>query len=58
MADEQQREPSLAPELTKQGEDLPLDRDVESRRRLIAQKHGWIARERHRDHHALTLTTR
>ena len=34
-------------------QDLRLDRHVERGRRLVGDQHGRVARQRHRDHHAL-----
>ena len=45
--------PSRVADVAHQVEDPGLDRDVERRRRLVGDEHLRIARERHRDHHAL-----
>ena len=41
-----------------QVEDLLLDRHVERRRRLVGDQQLRLARDRHRDHHALLLAAR
>jgi hypothetical protein len=49
---------NAGPELARPGlqqiEDLRLDRHVERRRRLVREDELRVARQRHRDHHALT----
>ena len=45
----------LAHQVAEQVEDLGLDHDVESRRRLVGDDQARVAREGHRDHHALPL---
>ena len=49
--DDRRAQPLL--HLVHQLDDLRLDRHVERGRRLVGDQHGGIARERHRDHHAL-----
>jgi hypothetical protein len=53
VRDHDQRRIPLDDELAEQREDLRLDRHVERRRRLVGDEELRLARERHRDHHAL-----
>ena len=50
--------PSSLAQRREQLEDLVLDRDVERRRRLVAEDELRLARERDRDHHALAHPAR
>ena len=52
------RRAELVLELADQLEDLRLDRHVERRRRLVGDQEVGVARERHRDHHALAHAAR
>jgi len=38
--------------------ELDTRRDIEKRRRLIEQQHGWLLRKRASDHHPLSLAIR
>ncbi len=58
VRDEDDRHPQLALQLLEQLEDLRLNRHVERRRRLVGDQHGRLARQRHRDHHALAHAAR
>ena len=58
VGDDQDRGAELALEALHQLEDLRLDRDVERRRRLVGDQERRVARERHRDHHALAHAAR
>ena len=51
-------EPKSRAELADQRQDLRLDRHVERRRRLVRDQQVGVARERHRDHHALAHAAR
>ena len=53
VGDQDDRGAVIALEALHQLEDLRLDRDVECRRRLVGDQERRVARERHRDHHAL-----
>ena len=55
VADEQHAHPVLLLEAAEQLEDLALDRDVESGRRLVGDQELGFAGQRHRDHDALLL---
>jgi hypothetical protein len=58
VGDEQDRHPELALQRAEQIEDLGLDRDVERGGRLVGDQQVRLARERHRDHHALAHPAR
>jgi len=58
MRDEDERGPELACQVLQEIEDLRLDRHVERGRRLVGEDELRIARQRHRDHHALTHASR
>ena len=51
-------EPKSRRSVADQLEDLRLDRHVERRRRLVGDQEVGVARERHRDHHALAHAAR
>ena len=53
VRDERDRHPLLVLQHLDQLEDLGLDRDVERGGRLVGDQQLRLARERHRDHHAL-----
>ena len=55
VRDEEDRHAALVAELAEDVEDLGLDRDVERGGRLVGDQQLRIAREGHRDHHALLL---
>ncbi len=57
VGDEQNREAALALELLDLLQDLALDDDVESRRRLVHDHELRLEGERHRDDHALPHAT-
>ena len=50
--------PELVAESLEQLEDLRLDHDVEGGRRLVADDHGRVAGEGHRDHRSLAHAAR
>ena len=58
VRDEDDRHAALVAELAEDFEDLGLDRDVERGRRLVGDQQLRVAREGHRDHHALLLPAR
>ena len=58
VGDEDDRHAKLLLQITEQFKDLGLDRDVQSGRRLVRDQQFGIARECHRDHHALAHSTR
>ena len=58
VRDEQDRHAELALQLREQLEDLRLDRDVERGGRLVGDQQLGLARQRHRDHHALPHAAR
>ena len=53
VRDQEDRRAVVALQPLHQLEDLRLDRHVERRRRLVGDQERRVARERHRDHHAL-----
>ena len=53
VRDQQDRHAEPLAQLAQQLEDLRLDRHVERGRRLVGDQQLRVARERHRDHHAL-----
>ena len=55
VGDDDERAPKLVAQAADQLQDLRLDRDVERRRRLVGDDERRLARDRHRDHHALAL---
>ena len=55
VRDEQHREPELILQLLQEPQDLRLHHHVERGRRLVGDHQVRLARERHRDHHALLL---
>ena len=57
VGDEQHRHLVLALELGDEIQDLLLDRDVERGGGLVGDQQLRLARDRHRDHHALLLTS-
>ena len=58
VSDEQHRHPHLAAELLQQLQNLRLDGDVESGRRLVCDEQVGLIGERHCDHYALPLAAR
>ena len=58
VRDEQDRRAVVALQPLHQLEDLRLDRHVERGRRLVGDQQRRVARERHRDHHALPHAAR
>ena len=58
VRDEEHRHLVLLLQRADQVEDLLLDRDVERRRGLVGDQELGLARDRHRDHHALLLAAR
>jgi hypothetical protein len=58
VRDQDERGVVLDHELVQKRKDLRLDRDVERRRRLVRDQELRLARERHRDHHALPHAAR
>jgi hypothetical protein len=57
VRDEQDAHPDPVPHRDQQLEDLRLDRHVQRGRRLVGDEDLRLARERHRDHHALAHPT-
>jgi hypothetical protein len=57
VGDEDNAHPELLAQGREQGQDLILDRDVERRRRLVAEQELRIARQRDGDHHPLSQST-
>ena len=55
VRDEDDRHAAVVAQLAEDFENLRLDRDVERGRRLVGDEELRIAREGHRDHHALLL---
>ena len=49
------REPEVALQVLEQAQDLRLHHHVERGRRLVGDEQARLARERHRDQHALAL---
>ena len=58
VRDQHDRRVVLALQPLHQRQDLRLDRHVEGRRRLVGDQQRRVARERHRDHHALPHAAR
>ena len=58
VRDQDQRRVAVCDELPQQPEDLRLDRDVERRRGLVGDQQLRLARERDRDHRALSHPAR
>ena len=58
VRDQDDRRAELGLEPLDQLQDLGLDRDVERGRRLVGDQQVGVARERHRDHHALPHAAR
>ena len=58
VGDEDDRGPGLVAQVPHQVEDLGLDRDVQRGRGLVRDEQLGLARQRHRDHHALGHATR
>ena len=58
VGDEQNAHADLALQLAHQIQDLRLNRHVQGGRRFVRDQQGRIARERHRNHHALTHAAR
>ena len=58
VGDQQYAHAALCLEVIKQRENLSLDRDIQSRGRLVRNEHVRIGRQRHGDHDSLTHSTR